>query len=449
MSKEEKEDNLEQTQEYRDKLFRLYESKSNSFRRVFGLLMGFALIFLFVIFLPYYSIQIERADILNAIKFIEKDISIIQTAKQNLVSIMDRFTQTSPNELRNFITGELKRTAEGFLQDNPSFNIFTPFTPGIIIDPREPSQTRLFPSPECEWERNVTLWTSCETKLKVESQLDVISENITENVNKPLQDLHNKPLVNVSILEEVEKKNQQDNLFEDLKKISDLENFIGSEGNFTYFDKVADYIEGNITASFNFTKSINTLNQSIDKLDQRLPELKNETADISRRISQIQFPFGNLPVGLNEAIAVFPIALAIGTLIYVSELTDAIRLRKDLDEWYQKKYPNQSSSNKSISDIAPLWVDPIKLRQKTQMLRLSILIIPFVVFILIFWYQISMGWAISSDDIHILYTFPGGKQNNMQIFLGLYIFSSGIFIYSCWRLTRELYYYKTNKTMNS
>ncbi|MBI2951802.1 hypothetical protein HYY27_06905, partial [bacterium] len=47
-------------EEHLKRIFDLYEARSRNFRAIFGGLMGFSLLFLFVILFPYVSIQREN-----------------------------------------------------------------------------------------------------------------------------------------------------------------------------------------------------------------------------------------------------------------------------------------------------------------------------------------------------------------------------------------------------
>jgi hypothetical protein len=58
---------------------------------------------------------------------------------------------------------------------------------------------------------------------------------------------------------------------------------------------------------------------------------------IEKRIDQIEFPFGRLPIGINDSIYLFPIGIAVGFILIVSIISDKFKLRQDLFQFYEKK----------------------------------------------------------------------------------------------------------------
>jgi len=49
--------------EYAERVFKLYETKLGSFHKAFGALIAFALLFFFIVQLPYVAIQVEQRDL--------------------------------------------------------------------------------------------------------------------------------------------------------------------------------------------------------------------------------------------------------------------------------------------------------------------------------------------------------------------------------------------------
>ena len=129
--------------------------------------------------------------------------------------------------------------------------------------------------------------------------------------------------------------------------------------------------------------------------------LQNEKNEIADRLNQIQFPFTTLPIKLDDAIMVFPISLAVGFLVCINLLCNAIHLRKNFHSAYLKKNPMQMKlkDKEEIALITPLWIDPLN-SKLNQMIRFTILLTPFAIFILV-WYLIIYYLIASESDTSI------------------------------------------------
>jgi hypothetical protein len=64
--------------EYYDKVFDIYKDKSNDFKTSFSILMGFAVIFFFIILLPHFSLLLERQEIAKDVSRVEDDMDMIE-----------------------------------------------------------------------------------------------------------------------------------------------------------------------------------------------------------------------------------------------------------------------------------------------------------------------------------------------------------------------------------
>jgi hypothetical protein len=127
---------------------------------------------------------------------------------------------------------------------------------------------------------------------------------------------------------------------------------------------------------------IKDLNNKLLQLYTNKTRLINEKVGIERRLNETQFPFGKLPLDLDQSVAAFPIALAIGFVVCVSLQCTTIRLRKEYHGWYKKKYPRHSNlTDQKVALIAPLWIDPIS-SKVNQISSFIILVTPFLIFIL-------------------------------------------------------------------
>ena len=376
---------FKETDDYKEKLFESYKSKSASFDRSFAILITFSLLLIFVIILPYFSIQLQISSINNQFKFIREDNSTIQAFGQNLNATLERVREQAPKDLANFV-------------------LETGGPEELVIK-------------------------------KAKSQLDQIINTVKENVTSPLRALHDKSLVQPDILEA--KIDNQSQIIKNNIRMSDFKTVAEKGASFRMYTlNISDSIKGGL--DYGIVSKI--FNQSIKDLNQNMAVLEEKEKNIISRINQVQFPFGNIPIGLDELISIFPIVLAIGTTICVFTLRDTITLRRDLDKWYQS---NVGGNNISVSDdlslIAPIWINPIA-PKLDQIIKFSILIVPLLIYALIALYQISFGWG--GEDIGKLFTFPGEREGNIQIFTVLYTIFAITIAYSYWKFIIQLRHYR-------
>jgi hypothetical protein len=174
------------------------------------------------------------------------------------------------------------------------------------------------------------------------------------------------------------------------------------------------------------------------KFEDQKNTTENNKEELANRLNGMEFPFGRIPIGPNESVAVFPIAIAVGFSIVCYFLGNTIQLRKALHEWYKNMDPNSQDLKKKIPYIAPLWIDPTH-SINNKIIRLAILMVPFAIFISS-WYLISYGWdKILYEDMRT--TFPYNEELYKQFYQGLYIFSLIFFGYGIFTIVTKWYSY--------
>jgi hypothetical protein len=333
------------------------------------------------------SIQLAKHDISEGIKDIRHDNSNIRNVRQNLTTLLGKVSVQGPIDLRNFV-----------LESGPSGP-----SEGQIVE-------------------------------KAKNQLDQIIKETKNDVVSPLKSLHNISLVNLDTLEA-----KIDNLSR-IKDTMEFSDFRTIKAKGITFGHISQNIKGTLESTLDFGNIIKKLDDRMAKLNENLKVEQEKENNITSRINQIQFPFGNVPIGLDELISIFPIILAIGTTTCVFTLRDTITLRGGIDKWYQKKMGDNSVKvPNNLSLIAPIWINP-KAPKLDQIIKFSVLLVPPLIFALIALYQISFGW--SGEDIHKVFTFPGGRDRNVQIFTALYIIFSMTIAYSYWQCVTEFRRYR-------
>jgi hypothetical protein len=180
-----------------------------------------------------------------------------------------------------------------------------------------------------------------------------------------------------------------------------------------------------------------SLRNAASKLDQDVKSqgliVLNHTDALLKRFDVLDLPLvGKIPMGFN----VFPIALAIVYLFFITIVRDTIRLRKMLE-----KKPSDSNVNEYLLSV-PVWLDPRRPKcQNGQTLHLviawTVLAVPAILFIvstvliLYVWHQMYM-----SDDKFP--PFMAAPDLNKFLYHILYGISSLIFIVAYVALIKEV-----------
>jgi hypothetical protein len=202
----------------------------------------------------------------------------------------------------------------------------------------------------------------------------------------------------------------------------------------------------NITTALNdqivdFENTINSLNGKLNELQER----KDNAAD---RLKEIEFPFGSIPIDINESILFFPIGISAGFWISASLLGDTLKLRKryhDLigrDKTKPKKKINEQKINEHLSLLYPIWIDPAT-RLPIRIVKLVILSVPLIIF------AASIYFLSDSWDIIINQQEEGLFIGNSREYIILYIASYAIttIFFGCgyWKIFHELRNYHKKK----
>lgn len=420
-------------EEHTERVYELYQNKSKSFQKTFRLLFSFALLFLFIILIPYVSIRIINEGIDLRQKALKKEIiqkhEVLETYKniQNAIDKLHADLKSGPLRLREFIYS-LQRS-----------DVQMPMIPQQNLALQQPIQTPLQQSESIPDEN----WTEIRVQEEIQRQFEEYETILRKDVLEPLQSLNNDTLVVMDV------KNIEDGL-DTLKNTfaTELdqnprfwETYSGKGGFYsTLDDKVRRFWDIHGSQIDEQSRLIQRQSVELQKiqneLDDRLNKMKDQEKQIGARLQQIEFPFGKLPIGLTESIAVFPIILAIGFFIIASQLRQTIRLRKNFHQLYQQKDPTKTVlDDGQIALIAPLWIDP-ESPNKQKLVRVTILSIPFLIFL------------ISCTLIFHNWTIPGffayADRLNWWLYGGMYLLSLVIFGYGYRQIFNELKSYSNN-----
>jgi hypothetical protein len=428
---EAKDQNLEKIlEEHTGKVYELYQNKSNSFQKTFRLLFSFALLFLFIILIPYITIRIInnrvelRQEKLKSEIGQKQDVMDIYKDVQNAIDKVHDDLMSRPQILHEIINSAHRG------------NVPTPLMPQRNFTAQQPIQTPLQQNDFIPVGTSINEWVQQE----VQRQFKEYDMMLRRDVVKPLQSLNNDSLVLIDMksIEAGLDTLKADFVAELSQDPRFWESYSRKEGFYSTLDeKVQHFWDIHIDVPRRqIQQQFELLKHEKNELDVRLNKMKEQEKQVGARLEQIEFPFGKLPVGLTESIAIFPIILAIGFLVVASQLREAIQLRKSFHQLYQRKDLTKTVlDDQQIALIAPLWIDP-ESTNKQKLFRFAILSIPFLIFI-ISCVLIFYNWSIPGF-------FAYAAQLNWWLYGGMYLLSLMIFVYGFRQILNELRGYSSN-----
>lgn len=380
--------------EYNNKVFQQYQDKYKDFKTSFIILLGFAVIFFFIILLPHFSLSLDNNSLSERITKLKHDISMLDIAKNENKEFGSNVSKFKDG-LKQFVTNPKNFIDVGTVQQSDDLK-----NRKICIDNSTEKMA------ECKiinyilGSLNLTAIINPINNISYESSKSINASSLVADLKSLDESLKNISFNNLELIKTTEGKDVLNDTFskEIVKKLN---------------PNVIEEMKGSLMNSSSTLTEQSNKAKELDKI-------------VTERISQINTPIGQLPITLNEAISIFPLSLGIGSLISTSFLLECLKLRDKIRNYYNK----QGLSDKDIASIASPWIDKIE-SKKNRMVKFLILIIPFVIFIissiLIVYEWIVLDKLNKTADI--IWTFPGGNYINFYIFSISYIISLVFFIY--------------------
>ncbi len=380
--------------EYNNKVFEQFKDKYKDFKTSFAILLGFAVVFFFIILLPNFSLLYEKNNLSLKIYQTQQDINMLEVAGNKTIELGNNISKFKDN-LRNYILSSSIDVSALNYESIKKREICT----GNSIQKDSKLE-------ECKIINQILI------NLNLHSIITPIS-NISEESSRSI---HASGLIfgltNLS-------KQLNDIIFDNLYLIRT----IGGKGELgkTLSSEIEKKLNKTVIEKLNtiLIKKNNTLTETIKQIEESEKIVKE-------RVSKVETPIGQLPITLQEAISIFPFSLGIGSLISTSLLLECLKLRDNVRNYYNR----QGLSDNEIANIASPWIDTIesKINRKIKFL---ILTIPFIIFI-VSSILIIYEWFLLNkiDEItNIIWTFPGGRDINHLVFAVSYIVSLIFFIY--------------------
>lgn len=505
------------TSEDESRLIESYNNANKKFVQSFSILLGFSLIFIFVILFPYIS-TIEKGlanekRLNTTILSIEKNKNISDYIKQsdfglhNLTNLLNEYQYNLDRSFLNLILIPMEsnkinnnKEIEDALsipqsshrlnslkeQLNSTYNAllsynFPNITSKNFTDCRDINKTlieicnlknRIYNSvdqriasinqtyfleqseyryPNCDADYPIVndTWIKCNIRMKIQEEINRMNNTLINNITSPLKMSGNDTIPEEDI---------RDLTFA-FNNLKDKSNNLADKASLNFvwdavdaFKNVSNETIGSAQKNLeNYISSLNDyqyrelmqLNQTQNETIQEKNKYDSNKEKIAIRLEQIQFPFGKLPITLNESIVAFPIALGIGFVISSFYLSDSIRIRKELHYWYKKKYKESSkeSLKKRTLLLTPLWIDPLSSTMNI-VLKYTIFVIPLVIFAVSCYFIISyilFGQDKESSDSLFYYE----PTYLTYIFITLYVLSMVLFSAGLFTTLRETHRYKS------
>jgi hypothetical protein len=197
----------------------------------------------------------------------------------------------------------------------------------------------------------------------------------------------------------------------------------------------------NLTSTL--SEQISEFEDRINSLNGRLKELEDRKDNASKRLEEIEFPFGSIPININESILFFPIGISIGFWISASLLGETLKLRKRYHNLIRKDKTNpEKKINEHLSLLYPIWIDPAT-RLPVRIVKLVILSVPLIIFVASM-YFLSDSWdIITSQQEEGL--FIGNSREYIVLYMTSYAISTIFFGCGYWKIFHELWNYRKKK----
>ncbi len=201
-------------------------------------------------------------------------------------------------------------------------------------------------------------------------------------------------------------------------------------------------LDGELSAIANIESAQAELADKILKFEKQLADLPKpkdieaERKIIEARLEGLATPFGNIPIGLKEAVLIYPLILTAGFMVCTLLLSRLLALRGEFrNSLAREQALTEEDVERRVATLAPLWFDSGRAFWANPTLVLALLI-PFALFVATGWSTLS-DWLLPLGETASALTlrwFYGGLYG-----LGLVVFAAGLFrVQSAWARDRAM-----------
>ncbi len=352
-------------EEHARRLLSRYEHEAGKFNKLFSGFIAFGLIFFFFALLPYTSIQMEKHAVRN-------DLEQMRTAGRartaglargnKLLDGLQRLRQAidqGPARLRNFLLTLAGEGAAGEGSEWPrgESGEFS----GRVEQSRGASG---FGEPCANPDRDAYLncLVNRETRGYLEEYRRILQQDIL-----PYSEALNPVLPGLSDAQVMEKAFSEfaDKLRQHLEENPDFWKTHAGKGRLFRLDPAVQTLwteqEKHLSAWVErVSRELEQLQRNTARLEQVEKALAAHEQQLTDRVKQLESPLGKLPMGMTEAILVFPLVVMTGFLLYTNAFCASVRPRREYIKLYRAKDSGGALlDNYQLSLVIPLWLDPL------------------------------------------------------------------------------------------
>lgn len=424
----------------------IYENRSRNFQISYIILLGFSLFFLFIILFPYISLKYSIRD---------QASDTFLGSMSNVVSISNEYSNISNNLINQIvqIRQSLKENydeLDKYFADIETMESLYLGNVSSILSLRMPSQLFMNCS---QYYLGTKEWGDCNS--------DIIARHVAAKAGLTLEPLIDELITTTADTGKIKKRLDQSIdylLFNNTKVPNSIQepDWLNLRANLTllkvrvenlqlkldqdiaYVTSSRDNLWRFIGQGENFspiatTEDLDLFNRYIDSLRNDKEQAGKEFTALSNRLQEIEAPYiGKISLSLNNAIGIFPFAMAAGFLVCSYLASQLIRARAVLHRMYEKEFPG-----KFDREIYPLWIEPLAPKMK-YFQPFIFTIIPLIIFVLSSYLISSVADQI--DDFPLFQFSPSFNQKILQISIFL---SSVLFLIAIWLIFIELRQYST------
>jgi hypothetical protein len=241
---------------------------------------------------------------------------------------------------------------------------------------------------------------------------------------------------------------------------------VGEALNKSLIPRIQGVIQVSVNPAFkNFTTTLDEQMSEfeirINSLNGRLKELEDKKDNASKRLEEIEFPFGSIPINMNESILFFPLGISAGFWISASILGEIIQLRKRYhnlirkdktdsitgkvsdvankqEEENRKEKKKEKKINDHLSLLYPIWVDPTT-NLLIRAVKSAILLVPLIIFGASLYFLHDSWNTINYQQEEGL--FLGNSREYNLLYIASYIISTIFFFFGYSKIFYELRHY--------
>jgi hypothetical protein len=321
-------------QNHIDKVFEQYKNRFRDFEILLTVVIGSGIVILAVPLGQYYFMYVE-----------------LQDNVQRLVDILDEISRSSLSPARNMTEIIAGLNASSVLVNNTIQNKTTEIAAPVKA---------------------------------INSNLSNLANNISAILN-----VQQVPSIDLLIETVNSTKNTTDQLSANLSEVR-KPTIISQNTNQSLTSVIS-----NVSAIANDTKQLLIVPNLMDAL-RKFNTSRSEINNFVESWKSLETPFGELPIGLTNLLAILPVGLVAGYVICILSLDHAMHARERLHHLY-KKYYNLEIINydKEITTLAPIWLDPIskgKLSKLKKIAQLLVLVVPIIMIFSLSVYLILNIW---------------------------------------------------------